>query len=156
MLLFAAAAAGASFTCQPSAVWDGDTFHCEERMSNGATNVRKLRVAGIAAREVRNLRRNGGHWFEDAGCSPGHPCPKTDAIAARKALAGLFGGVRGVGPYGHLLVRGPLLTCQANGTTGDRVAAWCSSAVTGDVSCWMVRKGYALRWSRYWKRQLCL
>jgi hypothetical protein len=70
-------------------------------------------------------------------------------------LAALFGGVRGVGPHGHLLVRGPVLTCQPNGTTGERVAAWCTSPLTGDISCAMVRGGYALRWPRYWRQHRC-
>lgn len=153
VLLAASAALGAEpdgysrsarFSCQPSQVWDGDSFNCADG--------RKIRVAGIAAREVRKVR---GGRIVDGGCSKGHPCSATSGLAARKALADLFGGARGVGPHGHLLVRGPVLQCRANGTTGDRVAAFCRSAATGDVSCRMVRGGYALRWARYWSRHLC-
>lgn len=144
MILALALAAGVSFTCRPAQIWDGDTFTCADG--------RKIRIAGIAAREVRNM--HGGR-VADIGCSNGHPCPEADGMAARNALAVLFGGIRGVGPNGHLLVRGPNLTCKANGTTGDRLAAWCTSPATGDISCAMVRGGYALRWPRYWREHRC-
>jgi endonuclease YncB( thermonuclease family) len=143
-MLLAAIAAGASFTCTPARVWDGDSFTC----SDGT----KVRVAGIAAREVK--------WVQgrviDGGCSEGHPCPSTSGIAARDALAGLFGGTRGTGPHGHLLVRGSLLQCVSNGSAGrGRVGAWCSSEASGDVSCRMVKGGYALRWDKHWRGHAC-
>ncbi len=54
------ATVGASFTYTPAQVWDGDTFTC----SDG----RKIRVAGIATREIR-IRKEAGEWSaEDAGC----------------------------------------------------------------------------------------
>jgi hypothetical protein len=99
-------------------------------------------------------------WVErriiDGGCNEGHPCPSTSGIAARNALAGLFGGARGTGQHGHLLVRGPALHCVSTGSAGrERVGAWCSSSATGDVSCRMVNGGYALRWNQYWRRRRC-
>ena len=112
---------------------------------------RKIRVAGIAAREVRWT----GTEMIDAGCSKGHPCPTKSGPAARQHLARLFGGAQGTGPHGHLLVRGPALRCKANGSTGKRIAAWCSSAAIGDVSCRMVQEAYALRWQKFWNGRQC-
>lgn len=137
-------AGAASFQCRPSRVWDGDTFTC----SDG----RKIRVAGIEAREVRQGR---GGVMLDGGCRSGPSCPSTSGLLARHALADLFGGSRGVGPHGHLLVKGPLLTCEPNGKTHDRQAAFCTSAATGDISCRMVAEGYALRINRHWNGHKC-
>jgi endonuclease YncB( thermonuclease family) len=145
VILLLAAAAGASFTCHPVSVWDGDSFTC----SDG----RKIRLAGIAAREVQLV---AGGAVVEAGCRPGHPCPATSGIASRKALAGFLADYHGVGRNGHLLVRGKPLTCVSNGSAGgDRVAAWCRSPRVGDLSCAMIRGGYALRWGRYWQDRRC-
>lgn len=137
-------AAGASFACTPSAVWDGDTFTC----SDGT----KVRVAAIAAREVKRV--NGR--MVDGGCNPGHPCSPVSGIVARDALADLFGGARGVGPHGHLLVAGPSLRCVSNGSAGrDRTGAWCRTPSGADVSCAMVKAGYAVRWARHGGDRVC-
>ncbi len=45
ILAIAALVAGASFSCTPAQVWDGDTFTCADGI--------KVRVAGIAVREIR-------------------------------------------------------------------------------------------------------
>lgn len=143
-LLASAYAAGASFTCTPAAIWDGDTFTCADG--------RKVRVAAIAAREVKRV--NGR--MVDAGCSSGHPCPTASGLVARNGLADLFGGARGVGPNGHLLVSGAPLRCTSNGSAGrDRIGAWCRTPAGTDVSCAMVRQGYALRWARYGGDRVC-
>jgi len=34
-------------------------------------------------------------------------------------------------------------------------AAWCVSPRSGDLSCAMVRGGWALRWDRYWRNHRC-
>lgn len=144
MMLLNLLAAGLAFTCTPAAIWDGDTFTC----SDG----RKVRVAAIAAREVKRV--NGR--MVDAGCSPGHPCPTTSGLTARNGLADLFGGARGVGRNGHLMVSGPLLRCMSNGSAGrDRTGAWCRTPAGQDVSCAMVRQGYALRWRNHGGDQVC-
>lgn len=137
-------AAGLAFTCAPVQVWDGDTFTC----SDGT----KVRVAAISAREVKLV---GGRMI-DGGCNPGHPCATTSGIVARDALADLFGGARGVGPHGHLLVAGPSLRCVSNGSAGrDRTGAWCHTSAGVDVSCFMVRQGFAVRWARYGGTRVC-
>jgi endonuclease YncB( thermonuclease family) len=135
--------AGARFSCTPAKVWDGDTFTC----SDGT----KVRVAGINAREVRWT----GKTMVDQGCKRNAPCPTTSGLAAREYLARLFGGGRGVGPNGHILVAGPKLECQPNGKSHDRSAGWCSSSRGGDLSCAMVRGGYAMKWPRYWNGHRC-
>lgn len=135
--------AAAAFTCTPAQVWDGDTFTCADG--------RKIRIAGIAAREVKWT----GAAMIDAGCSEGHPCPGKSGVEAREHLARLFGGGRGTGPHGHILVNGPVLRCEPNGRTRSRLAAWCASPATGDVSCRMVRGGYAVRWEKFWKGRRC-
>jgi endonuclease YncB( thermonuclease family) len=140
--------AGASFTCNPVRVWDGDTFGCE----GGPT----VRVSGIAAREVRW----DGKAMQDAGCSDGHPCPSVGAVASQRALAGLLSAT-GAGPLpssptGHLLISGPELQCTSTGSAGrKRVSAFCRSPRVGDLSCAMIRGGYALKWPRYWREHRC-
>jgi endonuclease YncB( thermonuclease family) len=138
MLAFLAAvmATGSTFTCTPVRVWDGDgPIWCAEGP--------KIRLAGIAAREI------------DGECKIGHPCPAASGEAARDHLVQLLGGPRGRAREGHILVSGPRLTCQSVGSgKGDRTAAWC---LTGriDLSCAMVKSGYALRWDRYWRGRTC-
>jgi len=141
MMLAAAAsivAAGASFTCTPTGVWDGDgPIWCAEGP--------KIRLAGIAAREI------------DETCRPHHPCPKAAGTAARDALVKLIGTRTGVSREGHVLVRGKRLTCRSEGSgKGSRTAAWCSTAAGQDLSCAMVRGRYALRWPQYDRdRRMC-
>jgi endonuclease YncB( thermonuclease family) len=126
-------AAGLAFTCTPISVWDGDgPIKCAEGP--------KVRLAGIAAREV------------DGTCRPGHPCPRASAEAARDHLVKLIGTPTGRAITGHILVRGEPLRCVSNGNgKGERTAAWCSNRKSGDLSRAMVKSGYAAKWDRYWR-----
>ncbi len=129
--------AGATFTCTPTHVWDGDgPIWCLEGP--------RLRLAGIAAREL------------DGSCSPGHPCPIARAEDARDALALFLGTPTGVGRHGHILIVGPPMQCRSDGSAGgNRTASWCVSPKSGDINCAMVRDGWALRWDRFWKDHRC-
>jgi len=129
--------AGQSFECTPTRVWDGDgPIWCAEGP--------RVRLSGIAAREM------------DGTCSSGHPCPKASADAARDALVKLVGKPLGRSRGGHVLVSGPILKCRSvGGAGGKRTAAWCVSPKSGDLSCAMVKGGWALKWSKYWKVHRC-
>jgi hypothetical protein len=129
--------AGASFACTPVKVWDGDgPIHCAEGP--------RIRLSGIAARET------------DGSCRPGHPCPTASAEAARDTLAALLGRTTGTASEGHLLIKGPALTCRAVGSAGgNRTAAWCVSPTKGDLSCAMVKSGTVAKWDRYWGKHAC-
>lgn len=139
ILAFAAVvAAGTSFTCTPTRVWDGDgPIWCAEGP--------KIRLAGIAAREI------------DESCRSHHPCPIASGEAARDALARFIGKPVGRSREGHVLVKGPALRCVSEGSgKGGRTAAWCISPKSGDLSCAMVTAGYALRWAQYDRsRRMC-
>lgn len=128
---------GETFECTPEAVWDGDgPVWCAEGP--------RIRLSGIAAREL------------DGSCSPGHPCPEAGPFEARDALVRLIGQPIGDGPHGHVLVEGPTMRCRSVGSAGgDRTGAWCVSPQSGDVSCSMVRGGWAARWDRYWGEHQC-
>lgn len=103
-----------------------------------------MRLSGIAAREM------------DGTCRLGHPCPSADPMASRDYLVGLVGRVTGTRRTGHVSVEGPTMKCvSAGGAGGSRTAAFCSSPRAGDLSCAMVRAGYAARWDRYWGRHDC-
>lgn len=130
-------ASGAAFACTPTHVWDGDgPIWCAEGP--------RIRLAGIAAREI------------DESCRPGHPCPRASGKAARDALVALLGGAMGSAPSGHVRVHGPRLACLSQGAAkGSRTAAKCGSATTGDLSCAMVRGGWALRWPRFGGDRVC-
>ena len=130
-------AAGLTFSCTPTHVWDGDgPIWCAEGP--------KIRLAGISAREI------------DDTCKPAHPCPPSSGPDARNGLVGLLGGARGVASTGHVLVHGPKLICRSDGSAGgSRTAAWCQASGVGDLSCAMVRTGLALRWPRYWRGHVC-
>jgi hypothetical protein len=53
-------------------------------------------------------------------------------------------------------VSGPALICRSEGSAGGvRTAAWCVSPRSGDLSCAMVRGGWAHRWDRYWRNHRC-
>lgn len=129
--------AGQSFDCTPTAVWDGDgPIWCAEGPH--------IRLSGIAAREM------------DGSCRPGHPCPAADPVAARDHLAELVGTPQGKLRTGHVKVGGPTMRCRsAGGAGGTRTAAFCVSPKSGDLSCAMVRDGYAARWDRYWEGHRC-
>jgi len=137
ILLASIVPAGESFDCTPTAVWDGDgPIWCAEGPH--------IRLSGIAAREMNGT------------CSTGHPCPSADAVAARDHLAALVGTPRGFLSSGHVKVSGPTMRCRsAGGAGGNRTAAFCVSPKSGDLSCAMVRDGYAARWDRYWQGHKC-
>lgn len=130
-------ASGQTFTCTPTHVWDGDgPVWCAEGPH--------LRIAGIAAREM------------DGTCRTNQPCPAASAIDARDALVQLMGGARGTISTGHVVVRGPRLTCRSEGGAGgNRTAAWCRLPSGADLSCAMIKTGTVLRWNRYWKGPAC-
>jgi len=130
-------ASGQTFTCTPTHVWDGDgPVWCAEGPH--------LRIAGIAAREM------------DGTCRTNQPCPAASAIEARDALIQLMGGARGTISTGHVVVRGPRLTCRSEGGAGgNRTAAWCRLPSGADLSCAMIKTGTVLRWNRYWKGPAC-
>ncbi|WP_194921077.1 thermonuclease family protein [Novosphingobium sp. NBM11] len=130
-------ASGQTFTCTPTHVWDGDgPVWCAEGPH--------LRIAGIAAREM------------DGTCRTNQPCPAASAIEPRDALVQLMGGARGTISTGHVVVRGPRLTCRSEGGAGgNRTAAWCRLPSGADLSCAMIKTGTVLRWDRYWKGPAC-
>ncbi|GGD67055.1 thermonuclease family protein [Croceicoccus mobilis] len=130
-------ASGQTFVCTPTHVWDGDgPVWCAEGPH--------LRIAGIAAREM------------DGTCRTNQPCPDATAIKARDALVRLMGGARGTISTGHVVIRGPRLTCRSEGTAGgNRTAAWCRLPSGADLSCAMIKTGTVLRWNRYWKGPAC-
>lgn len=129
-------AAGLVLLCTPTHVWDGDSLWCAEGP--------RIRLSGIAARET------------DGTCRRGHPCPDASPEAAKAALVSLVGKPIGTGPHGHTLVRGPTMRCTSTGSAGgNRTGAWCISPIGGDLSCAMVRGGWAARWDRYWKDHKC-
>ena len=81
---------------------------------------------------------------------------RASAEQARDALVDLAGDLVGGGEHGHILVRGPTMTCRSLGNGGgDRTAAWCISPRGGDLSCAMVATGTVLRWERYWGDHRC-
>lgn len=137
VLAAAVVPAGQSFDCTPTAVWDGDgPIWCAEGPH--------IRLSGIAAREM------------DGSCRPGHPCPAADPVAARDHLAELVGTPQGKLRTGHVKVSGPTMHCRsAGGAGGNRTAAFCVSPKSGDLSCAMVRNGYAAKWDRYWQGHRC-
>lgn len=137
LMLVQVVAAGASFPCTPTRVWDGDgPVWCAEGP--------RLRIAGIAARE------------SDGTCRQNQPCPSASAESARDALVRTVGSAKGKSREGHVTVIGPTMSCVSlGGAGGRRTAAWCRSPKGGDVSCAMVRSGTALKWPRYWREHRC-
>jgi endonuclease YncB( thermonuclease family) len=74
-------------------------------------------------------------------CRPGRHCAPGDPYAAKAALERLIGG--------------RTVQCEPVGMSYNRVAAWCSVGGV-DLSCAMVRGGYAIRLSEFDKgRRLC-
>nr|WP_272798848.1 hypothetical protein [Sphingobium sp. AntQ-1] len=129
--------AGTMFACTPVAVYDGDgPIWCKEGP--------KIRLAGIAAREMNGT------------CRANQPCPKAGAAQSRDFLAALVGQKIGQRKEGHIIVRGPVLTCLSQGNgRGARTAAWCRTPKGVDLSCAMVKSGMALRWARYQGDRVC-
>lgn len=136
-LLAQVIAPGGTFACTPTRVWDGDgPIWCAEGP--------RVRLAGIAAREM------------DGSCRPGHPCPTASATASRDRLVSLLGGARGAAESGHILVRGPRLTCVSDGSAGgNRTAAWCKVPGGASLNCEMIASGHAAKWHRYWRDHRC-
>lgn len=136
-LAAAVVSAGQTFTCTPTAVWDGDgPIWCAEGPH--------VRISGIAAREM------------DGTCRDNQPCPPATALQARDALIDLFGGARGTNSTGHVRVTGPTMVCRSEGSAGgSRTAAWCSLPSGQDLSCAMVATGTVLKWDRYWRGHRC-
>ena len=120
-------AAAALFMCTPIAVYDGDgPVHCREGQ--------KLRIAGIAAREM------------DGSCRPGHPCPRSSAVDARAALVNLLGGPRGRWNTGHIVVKYPTMKCRNVGQSYDRVVASCTLRDGRDLGGAMLATRTVLPW----------
>ena len=136
-LAAAVVSAGQTFTCTPTAVWDGDgPIWCAEGPH--------VRISGIAAREM------------DGTCRDNQPCPPATALQARDALIALFGGPRGTNSTDHVRVTGPTMVCRSEGSAGgSRTAAWCSLPSGQDLSCAMVATGTVLKWDRYWRGHRC-
>lgn len=137
LLLASVVPSGQAFECTPTSVWDGDgPIWCAEGPH--------IRLAGIAAREI------------DGSCSAGHPCPSASGVAARDHLVDLVGSPQGRAPTGHILVHGPRMRCVSRGGAGgNRTAAFCQSPRSGDLSCAMLRGGYAVKWDKYWGKHRC-
>ena len=137
LLLASVVAAGTTFSCTPTRVWDGDgPIWCTEGP--------RIRLEGIAAREI------------DETCRPGHPCPDASGLAARDELVRLLGGARGTTSTGHVIVRAPTMRCRSDGAAkGSRTAALCELPGVGDVSCAMVRSGTVERRRRYGGDKVC-
>lgn len=129
--------AGRTFTCTPTAAWDGDgPIWCAEGP--------KIRIAGVAAREI------------DESCRAGQPCPAVSGVDARDRLVRLFGGARGKLAAGHVRVGAAAMSCLSDDNgKGNPTAAWCTSPDFGDLSCAVVAAGGAVRWSRYWRKHHC-
>ncbi|MCL6684464.1 hypothetical protein LZ536_11225 [Sphingomonas sp. SE158] len=137
LLAVAVVAAGQTFTCTPTAVWDGDgPIWCAEGP--------RIRIAGVAAREI------------DETCKSNQPCPAVGGVEARNRLVVLFGGPKGTLSTGHIKVRSPAMRCLSEGSAGgSRTAAWCTSPAFGDLSCAAVRAGGVVVWQRYWGNHRC-
>lgn len=128
-LLIAIIPAGQAFACTPVRVWDGDgPIWCAEGP--------RVRLAAIGAREL------------DGTCRRHQPCPAMSGTAARDVLVQLLGGARGVTRDGHVIVAGPTMRCQSNGSAkGNRTAARCTLPGIGDVGCALIRRRAALPWA---------
>ena len=137
LLAVAVVPADEEFTCTPTRVWDGDgPIWCAEGP--------RIRLAGIAAREI------------DGSCRSNQPCPTASSAEARDALVKMIGTPTGRSLEGHVLATGPAMRCVSVGNgVGVRTAAWCVSPLAGDVSCAMVKGGWALMWDIYWRNHSC-
>ncbi len=115
------------FRCTVASITDGDTFRCQETSADGRQI--RVRLSGIAARE------------RDGSCSEGHPCPTASSEAATAALSEIAAG--------------QTLSCQREGRTFDRVAAFCQREDGRDLSCAMLKSGTVAKWDRYWGDHAC-
>lgn len=112
----------------------GDRFTCAVASITDGDTLRctdgtRVRIAGINARE------------KDGSCKNGAPCPLASDYEATAALSAIASG--------------ETLECQANGTTYNRVAAFCRTAAGVDVSCAMLDGGTVARWDRHWNGHSC-
>jgi endonuclease YncB( thermonuclease family) len=92
------------------------------------TDGTRIRLAGIDAPELP------GHCQQGRACAPGDPYRSKQALEA--------------------MVTGRTLRCLPNGTSYNRVTAWCS-ADGQDLSCAMLGGGYAIRYDRFWRGHRC-
>lgn len=137
-ILVSIVAAGTSFSCTPTQVWDGDgPVWCKEGP--------RIRLAGIAAREM------------DDTCRARSPCPAASAVDARDALVNLLGRAAGIGPRGHVLIHGAsTMRCTSDGwAKGNRTAAWCMLQGRVALSCAMIQTRTVLPWPRYMRDRHC-
>lgn len=116
-----------SFGCHVVSVHDGDTFTCGERGADGRSI--RIRLAGVDARELGDF------------CARGHPCSPAHADDSTAEL--------------RRLADGQALSCEANGTSYNRIAAFCSRSDGTDLSCAMLQAGMVARWDRYWGGHRC-
>ncbi len=114
-MLAAIIAQGATFACTPSRVWDGDG-------PIWSVEGPKIRLAGIAAREI------------DETCRRGTPAPSAAAWMLATISSDCWAAPRGTARTGHVLVRGPALRCQSERSgKGERTAAWCVTSTGVDL-----------------------
>ena len=86
------------------------------------TDGTRIRLSAIDAPEM------------PGGCRPGRNCAPGNPYQAQRALASV--------------IDGRTVVCEQNGTSYNRVVAWCS--VSGqDLSCAMLRSGHAIRLPRF-------
>lgn len=93
------------------------------------TDGTRIRIAGIDAKET------------DGRCARGHPCASAPPEQATAQL--------------RRLTTGQTLTCQPNGTTYNRIAAFCRTSNGTDISCAMLASGTVAKWDRYWRNHRC-
>lgn len=116
------------FRCTVAWIVDGDGLACAERDASGR-NVR-IRIAGVNARET------------DGTCAARAPCPEASAEEATAELA-------------RLAPVGSVLTCQPNGMSHRRMAAFCQSQEGADISCALLSAGVVARWDQHWNGHRC-
>lgn len=101
----------------------------------------RIRLAGVGATELDGSRR------------PDQPGIAGDPFAQRRAMAVALGG--GIGSDnrrldGYLTFARPVkLSCEATGTSYNRVVAWCRLPDGRDASCVAIRAGIAARWAKF-------
>lgn len=122
----ASSASPGAFTCTVASITDGDTLRCVERGADG--RAIRVRLSGIDARE------------RDGTCAVGHPCASASAQSATAEL--------------HRLASGQVLSCQPEGSTYGRVAAFCRAGPV-DLSCAMLDSGTVAKWERFWRGHRC-
>ena len=118
---------GGSFPCHVVSVHDGDTFTCAEQ--DGAGRSIRIRLAGVDARELGDY------------CAAGHPCSPAHADDSTAEL--------------RRLANGQALSCQPNGTSYNRVSAFCRRSDGVDLSCAMLQGHFVAIWPRYWGGHRC-